>query len=60
MTREKLEKIIEAASELLRELLSEVLNVDEVNKEDEVEDAKDRNLCSPKNDRFWYLWLKSY
>ena len=49
MTREKLEKIIEAASELLRELLSEVLNVDEVIKEDEVEDAKDRNLCSPKN-----------
>ena len=46
MTREKLEKIIEAASELLRELLIEVLDIDEENEED----AKDRNLCSPKND----------
>ena len=41
MTRDRLEKIIEAVSELLTELLSEALNIDEVNEEDEGEGDKE-------------------
>jgi len=42
MTRARLEKIVEAVSELLTELLSEALNVDEVNEEDEGEADKEQ------------------